>query len=201
VLSIETNDQETPSVEVNLAAAGASCDRGCPIANGTPSCDSGACAVGSCNAGFFDVDRSATNGCECRDVGNDPGAFCADALWMGSLGEGDRANHTGMLPAEGDEDVLRFYANDDTGFFDEDFDVNVRLESADPSIRLCVYRHNTSGHQTECFFENESCPGDRSFRRGGSLGPDDSADFIVRVRRNPGSAPSCTPYTVFVRNG
>jgi hypothetical protein len=36
----------------------------CAVANGTPACSSGACAVGSCDTNFDDCDESATNGCE-----------------------------------------------------------------------------------------------------------------------------------------
>jgi hypothetical protein len=40
------------------------CGRGCSVANGSPACRMGACAVGTCNAGFGDCDGNAANGCE-----------------------------------------------------------------------------------------------------------------------------------------
>ena len=201
-LSIDSNDAQTPFVEIGFSAAGASCELGCPIANGTPSCTGGICAVGRCNQDWYDTDRDPANGCECREIGRDPGAFCADSHYMGRLADrGDRASFTGVLPTEEDVDVLRFFAADEFSFGSDRFDVRVNLESTDPNIRFCIYRHNTGSHLNECFFENESCPENRSYRRSGSSGPDDSADFIIRVHRRPGVGPTCTPYTVFVGNG
>jgi RHS repeat-associated protein len=40
------------------------CGHACMAANGTAACVGGACAVGSCNAGFADCDGNAANGCE-----------------------------------------------------------------------------------------------------------------------------------------
>ncbi len=202
-LSIDTNDPETPFSEVTMAAAGASCDLGCPIQNGTPSCLMGICEIGSCNPDFYDADLDAATGCECAEIDRDPGSFCAQSRYLGRLDDdnGDSATFTGILPTGEDEDVIRFFANDTTGFFSEKYDVRVTMQSADPSIRFCVYRHDTGDHLTECYFDNESCPTNRSYRRDGSLGPDDSADYVIKVFRENGAAPACTPYTLFVRNG
>ncbi len=40
------------------------CGRTCAVANGTPVCSSGACAVGGCDPGFIDADGNYANGCE-----------------------------------------------------------------------------------------------------------------------------------------
>src|SRR5262245_16041626 len=41
------------------------CDKACPaVANGTPACGKGACAIGTCNPNFDDCDHDVTNGCE-----------------------------------------------------------------------------------------------------------------------------------------
>lgn len=202
-LSIDTNDPDQPFVEVGMGATGASCAEGCPILNGTPSCTMGICEIGSCNPDFYDADQDASNGCECQEIDRDPGAFCAQSRYLGRLEDedGDRTTFQGILPEDTDEDVIRFFGYDATGFFSDDYDVRVTLQSADPSIRFCVYRHDTDTHLTECFFENESCPSDRSYRKDGSFGRDDSADYIIKVFRENGAAPSCTPYTLFIRNG
>lgn len=202
-LSVDTNDPDTPFVEVALGATGASCADGCPIANGTPTCAMGVCAIGSCNADYYDADLNAANGCECQEIDRDPGSFCAQSRYLGRLEDEDSDSTTfqGILPTMEDEDVIRFFGYDATGFLSDDYDVRVTLQSADPSIRFCVYRHDTDTHLTECFFENESCPGNRSYRKDGSFGRDDSADYIIKVFRENGAAPSCTPYTLFIRNG
>ncbi len=40
------------------------CMAACAVANGTPACVAGRCAVGSCSAGFADCDANPSNGCE-----------------------------------------------------------------------------------------------------------------------------------------
>jgi hypothetical protein len=203
VLAVDSNDAMTPFVEVNLGATGASCDLGCPIANGAPSCLNGVCEVGSCNPDWYDADHDPVSGCECREINQDPGTFCADGHYLGTLadGNGDAATFTGIIHSEEDVDIVTFWANDETQIFSDDFDVRISLESSDPGIQLCVYYHETGGHSNECYFENETCPTNRSYRRDGSLGPDDSADFVIKVLRTPGSAPTCSSYTIFARNG
>jgi hypothetical protein len=201
-LSIDSNDVDRPFIEIPIAATGASCDAGCPIANGTPSCGSGLCEVGSCNADWYDADLDPATGCECREIGSDPGAFCAEGAYLGSLDDdGDAASFTGILPALEDEDVIRFFANDGFQFGSDDFDVRVTLESTDPGIQFCAYRHDTGDHLSECFWENERCPTDRYFRKDGSSGPSDSADFSIKVFRDPTIPPTCATYTLFLRNG
>jgi hypothetical protein len=53
--------------EVDTRTAVANCGRcgnACALANATPTCAAGACAVASCNAGFGNCDGLAANGCE-----------------------------------------------------------------------------------------------------------------------------------------
>jgi len=40
------------------------CGNVCSVANGTPTCNSGVCSVGSCNAGFEDCNKQVADGCE-----------------------------------------------------------------------------------------------------------------------------------------
>ncbi len=40
------------------------CNRACTAANGTAGCSAGACTLATCNMGFGDCDRLASNGCE-----------------------------------------------------------------------------------------------------------------------------------------
>ncbi len=203
-LSIDSNDPDTPFVEIPLTASGASCETGCPIANGLPSCTSGNCEIASCNDQWYDADVDPANGCECREVdtNGDASGFCQGSVFLGTLDDdGDSATYTGILPEDGDEDVIRFFGKDKTDFLSEDFDVRISMQSTDPDISFCVYRHETGDHTSECFFENERCPANRSYRRDGRLGPSDDADFIIKVFREPSAAPTCTSYTLFMRNG
>jgi hypothetical protein len=200
-VSIETNDATRPSVEVPLTARGASCDAGCPVTNGVPTCANGVCAIASCNAGFYDTDAQASNGCECAEVGSDPASFCSDAPYLGTLSdEGGRANQSGIIATADDVDFFRFFGYDESQFFSDDFDVRINLQSGDPDIVMCVYQHRTSQHESACILEGERC-NIRDYREDGSFGSDDSADFSIKVYRRTGSAPSCVGYTVFMSNG
>lgn len=40
------------------------CDAACSVTNGTPSCNTGSCAIASCTTGYDDCDRKPANGCE-----------------------------------------------------------------------------------------------------------------------------------------
>lgn len=202
-LALETNDPEAPFFEVPLSARGASCEEGCPIRNGTPDCSEGICQVGACDRNWHDADGDPASGCECQepDPRGDVGQFCADATYLGSLKDsGQSASITGIIPNEGDIDTIRFHAKDDGQFLGDDFRVRIELGSSDPNIAMCVYRHPTASHTSECFLENEAC-GLRVYTRGGAFAREDGADFVIRVFRQPGTAPTCTSYTIFARNG
>lgn len=205
-LSVESDDPDNPFLELPLSAVAGSCAQSCPIANGSPECSQGICAVGSCNTGYHDVDKSAANGCECKEPNTDPGAFCSDGVYKGSLKDTDgvQVTHVGIIPSEDDVDVIRFHAEDAGGagqVFGDDFDVKVRLDSSDPNILFCIYRHKTKSHVSECYWTEENCPASRSYRKDGSYGSEDGADFIVKVYRKAGTAPTCTSYTLFMSNG
>jgi hypothetical protein len=199
---VETDDATTPFAEVELDATVGTCAQGCPIANGTASCSSGKCEVGTCNAGWYNTDGQAASGCECQDTSNDPGEFCADAQYAGNLPDnGASATWTGLLPITGDVDLVKFHANDNNQLFSEDFDVRISLSSADPGIGVCIYRHATADGENDCFFTEETCPSDRQYRKDGSYGSEDGADFVIKIFRTASSVPACIPYTVFMRNG
>jgi hypothetical protein len=46
------------------------CGQGCTIANGTPKCDAGDCAINSCSGTFRDCDSNPGNGCEVNTASN-----------------------------------------------------------------------------------------------------------------------------------
>jgi hypothetical protein len=200
-LSIETDDPVDPFTIVPLSATGGSCSAGCPIANGTPSCANGTCSVGSCNTGWYDTDREASNGCECREIGVDPGGFCSTGVDKGTLADnGSSANHTGIIHSIDDEDYIRFYAEDRSQVFSDNFDVRITLTSADPNITMCVSRYDTGTNTNECYPDSNKVCGIRSLRRSGSLGREDGAVFYIKVYRT-GTTATCTPYTVYMVNG
>ena len=202
-ISVETDDPATPFFEIPLAAEVGSCAAGCPITNGTPSCTTGSCQVGTCNPGWYDTDKQASSGCECQEIGTDPGQFCADSTYIGVLKDNDHPHRTftGKLAVDGDIDLVRFYAEDAFALFDENFHVRVSLSSSDPGINFCIYRTKSGSHQSDCFYNEESCPGNRYYDKDGSGGGEDGADFIIKVQRNASTTATCTPYTLFISNG
>jgi hypothetical protein len=202
-VSIESDDATNAFSFVDLKANVGSCAAGCPITNGTPSCTGGSCKVGMCNAGWYDSNLVAADGCECKEIGTDPGEFCADAQYMGTLKDtsGDSTTYTGIIPTGTDVDLVRFFAEDATNFFSDDFDVKIRMSSSDPGIAMCVYRADNGNHQTDCFFTNEVCPPGRFVEKDGSIGKEDGADFVIKVYRTASTTNTCTSYTLFMSNG
>jgi hypothetical protein len=57
----------------NTVGACGACGRACALANATPTCRAGACAVSVCNAGYGDCDANPANGCE-TNLNTTPGA-------------------------------------------------------------------------------------------------------------------------------
>ncbi len=201
-VSIETDDPLNPFTEIPLTATGGTCATGCPITNGTPSCATGTCSVGSCNAGWHDTDLSASNGCECREIGTDPGGSCSTGVDKGTLADnGSSANHTGIIDSETDEDYIRFFGQDNSQVFSEAYDVNITLTSSDPFIFMCVSRYDTANSVNECYVDSNKTCDIKSIRRDGSYGREDGAMYYIKVYRTAGHPATCTPYTVYMRNG
>ncbi|MCA2979622.1 MAG: choice-of-anchor D domain-containing protein [Myxococcaceae bacterium] len=201
-LSIESDDAVNTITTVPLSATGASCSQGCMVANATPSCMNGACGIASCNAGYHNTDGLLSNGCECQELGMDPAGFCSMGVYKGVLRDTSNASaqHTGMIPTPDDVDWVSFYAEDANNLFGDDFDVRITLTASDPNIVMCVYRQRSSARQGLCSMNEATCDV-RSYRRDGSLGTDDGADFDIKVYRRANSAPTCTTYALSMQNG
>ena len=63
----DCNINPADGCETNLNTSTASCGKcnsPCSVANGTPVCNTGSCAIGSCSAGFDDCNSSYADGCE-----------------------------------------------------------------------------------------------------------------------------------------
>jgi hypothetical protein len=201
-ISVETDDPINPFGEVTLTATGGSCTAGCPIAHGTPSCQMGTCSIGMCDVGYYDTDLSASNGCECREVGTDPGGFCSTGVDKGTLSDnGSSANFTGLISTQNDEDYIRFFAEDASQLFSDNYDVNITLTSGDPNIFMCVSRYDTANSVNECYADSNKVCGIKSLRRDGSYGREDGAMYYIKVYRDPAAPATCTTYSLYMRNG
>ena len=111
------------------------------------------------------------------------------------------ANHTGIIHSTDDEDWVRFFGEDRSQVFSDDYDVRITLSSADPNISMCVSRYDTSTSVNECYTSSNMQCGIRSFRKDGSYGREDGAMYYIKIYRNPTNAATCTPYTVYMQNG
>jgi len=60
------------------------CNVVCSVANGTPTCSSGTCAVGACHSGFGDCDHNAANGCETSLTNNNNCGACGTVCASGT---------------------------------------------------------------------------------------------------------------------
>ncbi len=89
---------------------------------------------------------------------------------------------------------------DANNVFGDDFDVRINLTASDPNIVMCVYRQRSTARQGLCSMNEATCD-IRSYRRDGSLGTDDGADFDIKVYRRANSAPTCTTYSISMQNG
>ncbi|MDP3275961.1 MAG: hypothetical protein Q8Q09_12245 [Deltaproteobacteria bacterium] len=85
----------TNGCEVNLGSNSAHCGRcgqACVFANSAPVCSGGACAAGTCLAGFGNCDGNAANGCETAINSSDHcggcGVRCAGATPVCDVGRG-----------------------------------------------------------------------------------------------------------------
>jgi hypothetical protein len=201
-----------------LTASGlvVTCNVGCPMQNGTPSCGTGSCAIGSCNAAFHDADNSFASGCECGEDLVPGGATRRDlpdtcnGTNIGPLGDDcasvREVSTSGTLHDETDVDVYFFRATDESEFFGCDFlgdsfGVRIQLTSAPAGMQVCA-RQADDG--VGCGGENQRrCvgAGGEIFFGGGNnvFTGSDTSDVTVWVEWAPGAAPQCGPYTLFVR--
>lgn len=207
-----------------LTASGVvvTCEVGCPMANGTPSCGTGACTIGSCNTAFHDADNRFATGCECgedlrangirSDIAStcDVGRFNFGDLGDGCAGKPNEARFTGTIhglvrdnPRVYDSDLFFFTADDggnpfcDT--FGDSFEVSVRIEGAPAGLRVCG---RAVGRDSGCGGENQRVCGGTSLRLAdGSFGSDDDKDVTVWVEWTPGQERDiCASYTLLVRS-
>ena len=132
----------------------------CPaVSHAIPRCTpAGNCEVAGCQDGYYDIDRSFNNGCECHmGAGeNAGGATCNTAIDKGNVADtGEVINISGRVMPGSDADWYSFRAIDTPDQSCDRFHVDVRFQS-NPSNALtfdvfkdsCVAGGNvcTAGH-------------------------------------------------------
>lgn len=116
--------------------------------NGTPKCEGGQCKVASCNTGYFDVDKSFANGCECQwDQYDATANSCPNAVNLGTLPDnGSSIAVSGKIVPDNDEDWYRVTATDsaDSGTMSnpaqDKFKLSVSVTYGEAGIVVDVYR-------------------------------------------------------------
>jgi hypothetical protein len=107
------------------------CGRTCVIPNATATCVAGECAVEACDAGFFDDDGDAENGCELESVCT-PGGTCETACGT----EGAQVCEGGRLTCAPPAEACN--ALDD--------DCNGACDDGAAGCRVPVHRSSGNGH-------------------------------------------------------
>jgi len=135
------------------------------VPNGTPVCTGGSCGA-QCDAGYYDVNHSLADGCECQqDQYDGSGNSCDKAIDLGTLsdaGSGSTYTLNGRVVPDSDVDWYKVTASDstDTGTFSgpghDRFNFRVRVTNpTDGSIKVNVYRGSCST-QTQCTATGDS---------------------------------------------
>lgn len=203
-LLVQTDGIATQELRIPITARVVTCEQGCPVANGSPSCSAGHCEIGSCYSRWHDADGAFSNGCECGEDDTpqgkqDIGAFCSTGANVGPLYDNSSpksVTRTGTLHSLDDVDLYFFQAVDNSQFLDDDYRVKVELTSAPPGLEFCVRLVDRGGG---CGGENQRTCGLRSYRGPGNSIGDDSEDVTVWVRWAPTAAPMCGQYTIVFR--
>lgn len=201
VLLVSSDSVDSAVRRVDIHGDVITCEEGCPTPNGTPSCASGFCEVGTCIADFHDADTVVANGCECGEdiIGNareDIAAACG-GLNLGVLSDNDSGfNRQGTLHSATDVDLYFIEMRDDTQFLNDDYGGEIVLVSGPPGLQVCAnFQDNGAG----CGGAPTNCSTSRVRGNGQSGifgGSDNSEDVTVFVSWQPGAAPQCGTYTV-----
>jgi hypothetical protein len=210
-LLVNSNSIDGGVLRVELVGSVVTCEQGCPVANGTPSCFSGTCEILDCNSGWHDTDTSAPTGCECQEDrgGSDIGQVCSTRYDLGTLGDGcsdypSQKTMEGTLHSADDMDLFFMRTEDTWGAFCDTFGdsarTSVELQSGPPGLVLCAVIRDVDtgcGGYTNTF--DPSVCGQGKYEHDGSYGSEDARDLTAWVMWHPDASPSCGTYTLKFR--
>jgi len=209
VLLVGSDSIDDPVHRTDIHGSVITCDEGCPTPNGVPSCSSGFCEIGGCNAHFHDPDGNVNDGCECIEdiVGNNVGDIgqACPGLDIGTLhdgnGSGTRSTtRNGTLHDASDGDLFFFRASDDSCFLCSDnYGADVEL-SGPPGMQLCANfqqgGNGCGGLPTNCSFSEV-----RGHGQSGIFGSSDNSEDVTVFVLWPanGAQPVCGNYSLHMR--
>ena len=208
---VQTDGVNFTTARLDMTGTVVSCVEGCPVANGMPSCDTGACEIDSCSDGYHDTNTAFVDGCECQEErnGDDVGGNCSTKRDLGNLGD-DCSDHNQSVTVTGNlhnaEDTDLYYVKmDDAGSvicdtFGDSFRAKVELLSAPAGLALCVnIRASGSGCGGYTDYYDPSYCGQNSYSSGGSWSSDDDKEVVAWVVWRPDASPICTNYQIKFR--
>ncbi|HEY3358550.1 MAG TPA: choice-of-anchor D domain-containing protein [Polyangia bacterium] len=181
-------------------------------AHGTPKCVAATCSVDTCAAGWFDLNGSFADGCECQKSGTG-GADCSHAVNLGTVADnGASVSVSGNLVPDGDEDWYQVTAtNPSWASGCNPFLVDIRLTvNTNNVFRVDVYRGacvtgglcaNVADQVVDGFSE---CPCLNATNPGPGYQQclDHGNPYMIRVYRVPATQVRCTDtYTLTIKNG
>lgn len=187
----------------------------------------GECMDGSCGCppGVFDIDRDPANGCECMAMPLlTEGTTCADAIDLGSLSDvGQTVTISGNVLPDDREVWYRFRGVDSLDTTCDNYHVRAQITTNPSSaFGMTIFRGDCATPDTDPAtpVTDYVWATDLRLDIGGRLtgecpctalgGPtmanvsacqDDSADYLVRITRIPGTPVACAPYTLEITNG
>jgi len=210
-LLVNSNSIDGGVLRVELEGTVVTCEQGCPVPNGTPSCFNGTCEILDCNNGWHDTDDSSFTGCECQEDrgGNDIGEVCSTRYDLGTLGDGcsdypSQKTMEGTLHNTGDMDLFFMRTEDTWGAFCDTFGdssrTSVELQSGPAGLVLCaVIRDANTGCGGYTNSYDPSVCGQLKYEHDGSYGSEDARDLTAWVMWHPDASPSCGSYSLKFR--
>ncbi len=182
------------------------CEQGCPIQNGTPSCAvDNECRIATCNTRFHNANNNINDGCECNEdpvngspnVFRDVGSQCGDTgVDLGTVSDsGSELIVTGTLHSLTDTDLYFIRFNDGSG---NDYGARVRFLSGPSGMRI-IPRFTDDSDPCGLPSGQAITPGQT--REGGGCSSflctgNDSENGSFRVEWAPGASPQCGTYRI-----
>lgn len=210
-LLVQSNSIDGEILRVDLNATVVTCEDGCPVSNGTPSCSNGTCDILECSAGWHDSDTNVQTGCECQEDrgGSDIGNVCSTRYDLGTLGDGcsdypSQKTMEGTLHDRDDMDLFFMRTEDTWAAFCDTFGdssrTSVELVSAPPGLVLCaVIREVNTGCGGYTTYYDPSVCGNSKYEHDGSYGSEDARDLTAWVMWHPDASPVCGSYSLRFR--
>ncbi|MBK8255919.1 MAG: hypothetical protein IPK82_25040 [Polyangiaceae bacterium] len=188
----------------NCGTCGNNCAVSCAGNTSLTQCTSGACAIQSCQPGYYNVDGLCSGGCECQASG--VSQSCASPQSLGTVNIGQTVTTSANLVPNG---VEAWYTVTFTGNTNASYHPRVRLTTNPGSAYQFDIRTNCAGGTIACGTEggvSNAVTDWETFVTGtaGYYNPippvGNNGTILIHVFRKAGQPLSCSPFTLSVSN-